>query len=137
MIRIEIPGPAVAKGRPRATVIGERARMYTPAATESYEAKVAWLAKQAMAGRPPLDQAVEVVIRVGIIPPQSWSKKKISEAIEGRRRPLSRPDLDNLAKSVSDGLNGVIYVDDARICNLIVSKHYAPSAGVVVEVKPL
>lgn len=35
-------------------------------------------------------------------------------------------DVDNLAKSVLDGLNGVAYDDDDQITSLIVSKHIHP-----------
>ena len=47
-----VPGQPVGKGRPRATVRAGRARLYTPAKTEKYEARVALFAQQAMAGRP-------------------------------------------------------------------------------------
>ena len=36
----------------------------------------------------------------------------------------SRPDLDNLVKSVSDGLNGVAFRDDSQITELRAIKQY-------------
>jgi len=36
-----------------------------------------------------------------------------------------RPDADNLAKSVKDGLSGVLYHDDGQISELIVRKRIA------------
>ncbi len=35
-------------------------------------------------------------------------------------------DVDNLAKSVLDGLNGIAYDDDSQITSLIVNKHVHP-----------
>ena len=51
MLTFEIPGDPVAKARPRAAMVAGRARLYTPAKTEKYEARVAVFAQQAMAGR--------------------------------------------------------------------------------------
>lgn len=36
----EVPGKPQGKGRPRASVVGGHARMYTPAGTASYENKI-------------------------------------------------------------------------------------------------
>jgi Holliday junction resolvase RusA-like endonuclease len=35
-----------------------------------------------------------------------------------------RPDIDNLAKSVIDGLNSVAFNDDAQIADLHITKKY-------------
>ena len=57
MLTFEIPGDPVAKARPRASMVAGRARLYTPAKTEKYEARVALFAQQAMAGRPQAHEA--------------------------------------------------------------------------------
>ena len=47
-----------------------------------------------------------------------------------------RPDADNLAKSVKDGLSGVLYHDDGQISELIVRKRIAAQGdGPRVEVE--
>lgn len=132
-----IPGEAVAKGRPRATTIGGRARMFTPAKTERYESKVALFASQAMAGRPLLDCALRVQINVWIAPPVSWSGKKRRAAFAREIYPTSRPDADNVAKAVTDACNGVVWTDDSRIVDLRVRKNFALEPRVVVEVSPV
>jgi len=137
MIRIEIPGTPVPKSRPRAAVIAGRARLFTPAPTRSFEAAVAWIARQAMGDAQPFDEALSVEIRVHLTPPASWSAKQRALALAGRRWPTSRPDVDNLGKSVCDGCNGIVWTDDSRIVELSVSKTYAASAGVVVDVRPV
>jgi len=35
-----------------------------------------------------------------------------------------RPDIDNLAKSVIDGLNNIAFKDDGQIADLHITKHY-------------
>jgi len=38
---------------------------------------------------------------------------------------VGKPDCDNLAKSVCDALNGILWDDDRQICRLVVEKWYA------------
>jgi Holliday junction resolvase RusA-like endonuclease len=136
-IRFEIPGDAVAKGRPRATTIGGKARLYTPAKTERYESRVAVFAQQAMAGRLPLDEALSVRIVATLAIPASWSKRRRQAALAGEVYPVSRPDADNIAKAVTDGANGIAWVDDSRIVALTVTKVYGATPCVSVCIEPL
>ena len=39
---------------------------------------------------------------------------------------VPRPDTDNFAKAVMDGMNEVMYDDDSQIADLYVSKRWAP-----------
>ena len=55
---------------------------------------------------------------------KSFSKKKTALALAGELRPTSKPDLDNYAKILADGLNEIIYKDDAQIIEIIVEKFY-------------
>ncbi|OXE37422.1 MAG: hypothetical protein CGW95_01600 [Phenylobacterium zucineum] len=45
-------------------------------------------------------------------------------------------DIDNLAKAVLDGLNGVAYVDDRQVISLSARLVAAESAGVDVVISP-
>jgi len=63
--------------------------------------------------------------------PKSWSKTKKENA--GWH--ISRPDADNLAKSIKDALNGVAYKDDSQVCHLQVRKQYAQFDGVRIEME--
>ncbi len=136
-IHFEIPGPPVAKGRPRAAVIAGRPRLYTPAKTERYESRVALFAQQAMAGRPPLDGAVHVEIVAWLAVPRSWSVKRRVLALTDKIHPAARPDVDNLAKAVLDGANGIVWRDDSQIVRLDVAKCYGNTARVDVLVRAL
>ena len=48
--------------------------------------------------------------------------KPLPKSVKVPRPWTLKPDLDNLAKSVLDALNGVAYVDDAQIVKLTVRK---------------
>ena len=137
MIEFTVPGPPVGKGRPRATTIGGHARMYTPAATVSYESLVAHVAHEAMAGRALLDGPLAMRLDIRCAVPASWSKRKRSDALAGRVRPTTKPDSTNIAKAVEDGCNGVAYRDDVQIVESWITKRYATTPGVVVTVEQL
>lgn len=137
VIQLTIPGEPVAKGRPRAAVIRGQARPYTPAKTERYESRVALFAQQAMRGRPPFDGALSVEVIAYLPVPRSWSGKRQRMALAGDIRPTGRPDADNVAKSVTDGCNGIVWRDDSRIVDLHVVKRYAADPRVVVTVGAL
>jgi Holliday junction resolvase RusA-like endonuclease len=52
------------------------------------------------------------------------------------KRP-KKPDIDNLIKSVCDGLNGVAYKDDSQIVKLTSSKIFANRDGIDIYIKEL
>ena len=81
--------------------------------------------------------ALSVALDIRIEIPKSWSAAKRAEALAGRLHPTGKPDVDNIIKSVYDGLNGVCWVDDAQICNGVQYKRYAAEPGVLVGIKEL
>ena len=84
-----------------------------------------------MAGREPLKTPLRVMIEATMSIPLSWSKAKRQAALNGDVYP-SRPDVDNIAKTVLDGMNGVVYEDDAQVTHLKVNKKYAQEGSVTV-----
>ena len=105
---------------------------YTPQKTAAYEQQVAWCAKQAMGVAGPLAGPVSVSITACFGIPESWSQKRKAAALWTRK--ASRPDLDNIIKSIGDGCNGIVWNDDSQIVTLECSKVYALHAMVIVEV---
>lgn len=66
-------------------------------------------------------EPIEVYIDFYLPIPQSIShKKQLKIELEQHVR---KPDLDNLAKSILDGMNGNIFSDDAQIVCLVLKKH--------------
>jgi crossover junction endodeoxyribonuclease RusA len=106
-----VPGKPQAKQRPR---IGRNGHVYTPKETVAYEKLVgeSWLA--AGGGLVPKGTAVEVVVHVY----GDRVEIEVNEA-EGLKA-TARADLDNIAKSVLDGLNGVAWDDDRQVAKIIV-----------------
>jgi Holliday junction resolvase RusA-like endonuclease len=127
-----IPGDPRGKGRPKATAIGGRARVYTDLKTRSYEGQIANLADFAMNGAEPLSGPVHVNVRVLFKPVSSTSKKAREAMLAMEIMPAKRPDLDNVVKAVLDGMNGIAFKDDAQVCSMTAAKRYAATAGVEV-----
>lgn len=131
MITFTIPGPAVGKGRPRATRQG---RLYTPEKTVRYESLVALAAQEAMQDKWPTEYPIRITINIYCDIPQSWSQKKKNAALDGTIRPTGKPDWDNVGKAISDALNGIVYKDDKQIVWALVTKQYALAPCVEVQV---
>ena len=136
MIAFEIPGPPAGKGRPRAFRMGNSVRMHTPEKTASYESLVKLAARMAMKSAAPMAFPVALSLIVLHPIPKSWSKRRQEAALAGTERPTTKPDADNVAKVVADACNGIVWVDDAQVVELHVSKRYSSAPGVMVEVMP-
>jgi Holliday junction resolvase RusA-like endonuclease len=107
---------------------------YLTKAIKDYQALVSWKAKEAMQGKEKLTNAVKVKILINRSVPESWSKKKRKQALEGYVMPITRPDSDNSIKGIFDGLNDIVYNDDAQICSHSVDKQYSEKDSVHVAV---
>lgn len=83
---------------------------------------------------PPLDAPVEVNLVFHISIPPSYSLKKRRELV-GQPH-TKKPDLDNLIKGFYDSANGILWIDDNRVCKCTATKVYATEPGVSWEVKP-
>ena len=125
VIEFEIPGPVRGKGRPRFARAGAFTRTYTDAKTASYESDVKVFASHAMAGADPLDEGVRVEITIHRMAPRSWGVRRHLAAIEGRTIPTGKPDCDNVAKIICDGMIGIVYTDDRLVSELLVLKRFA------------
>ena len=130
-VYIVVDGIPVAKGRARMTRQGHA---FTPAKTRQYEDVLRLAAAQAMGDRPPLDCAVEVLVRVDLPIPKSMSKKKKELAMAGELLPTTRPDVDNYMKSALDGINSIVIRDDALVVYAKVSKRYSEKPRLTIEV---
>jgi len=129
-----VPGTPVPKGRPRFTRQG---RTYTPAKTKSYEEQIAILGKAAMNGLEPLKTPVAVLVTVFFPIPASYSAKRREACLAGLEKHTKRPDLDNVVKAITDGMNGVVYEDDCQIVRIVAKKDYCHDAMVEVMVQEM
>ena len=130
-VQFTIPGDPVAKGRPKFTRTGFA---YTPQKTARYENLVRLAYAGEYPDRNPSESAVSISIVSTFPVPASWPKKKKLLAIMEKIFKKSRPDLDNLIKSVCDGLNEVAWKDDAQIFELYACKKYGEVPKTEVEI---
>lgn len=140
-ITFEVPGVARGQGRPRATIRGGHASVYETAEDKSYKGLIQFHAMQKLNEEglnypfptPATGFKVELVISKAI--PKSFSKKKQNAAYADKILPLTKPDLDNVAKIYLDALNGIVWEDDSAVTSLSISKQYWNVERVVVIVE--
>lgn len=130
MITFEIPGRPHAKQRARSTRTG---RHYTPNATVNAETFIRLTAAQHFAA--PWEGPVALDVLAVFEPAASWSKAKRGRLLGAAH--VQRPDLDNVAKSVCDGMNGVAFADDAQIADFRCRKVWGPVAKTIVTLRRL
>jgi len=131
-LTFEIPGVPVAKGRARSTKSGHH---YTPAKTRAYEECVALYAMTAMKRAKPLTCPIDLDVWFELPIPKSWSKLNHNLAAENVLQHVTRPDVDNLLKSIKDGCNGVLWHDDSQVWRVRACKTYGriPRTTVIVS----
>jgi Holliday junction resolvase RusA-like endonuclease len=124
----------IAKGRPKFRRIGKFVSTYTPKKTKDYETLVAEAATKCMDGHEPLETPLRLNVTFNMPIPKSYSKKHKDACLEGLDKPINKPDIDNLCKSLFDGMNGIVFKDDGQIVTLIVSKKYWTEGLITVTV---
>ena len=132
-----IPGEPRGKGRPRFARMGNFVKTYTDAKTASYEDQIRFYALKTMGSTEPIKRPVGVYIHIRVGVPKSYSKKRTEDCLSGLERPTKKPDWDNVAKSVCDGMNGIVFDDDTQVVDAHVTKVYNAEAGVDVMVQEL
>ena len=78
--------------------------------------------------------AVSIKIMFRFAPPASWSNKRRQAVIAARAPKITKPDLDNLVKAVTDAMNAVVYDDDNRIYSIEACKIYGPVDDIGIEI---
>jgi len=101
----------------------------------AHEAAIAKYARIAVMGLPLLrGEAVSIAIEAHFVPPKSWSKRGVADALAGRMAHLSKPDWDNVAKSVCDAFKGIVWDDDSRVVMGQVQKSWAAEPMIRVTI---
>lgn len=115
----------------------QNGKAYTKKRTKDFESTVAELSKLAMKGNEPIEEPLKVTIICVFKIPKSWSKKKKEQAINESVVPdvSGIGDTSNLAKSIEDGMNGIVYVDDKQIIDLRSIKKYGEKDEVFVFIE--
>ena len=134
LIEIVLPGPPRGKGRPKFSTHGGVSRAYTDAGTRAYELKLAWQAKQGMRGKPPLEGPLHLSVIAYMPIPKHMSKKDKIAAERGEIVPIGKIDIDNIAKSAMDGLNGIVFHDDNQVVLASICKFYSENPRLRISV---
>ena len=129
-VRFKIPGPPIAKQRPR---LGKGGHVYTPTKTKVYEeiCRLSYGSRYFFE-----DEYISIKILFKFEVPKSYSKKKKQDALEGKIRP-SKADIDNYVKSILDALNNIAYKDDRRVCSIYAEKIYSDRTETIVEIESI
>ena len=130
-IMFVVNGKPIGKGRPRFTNRGGFVRAYTPRETTNYEKKIADTYKEKYGDRI-TDKPVRLVVTAVFPIPKAFRKQEKEDALNGRIAPTKKPDIDNILKTVMDGLNGVAYNDDAQVVLLHGRKKYTDYIDIAV-----
>jgi len=115
-ITFTVDGQPVAKQRPRTKKTKNGYSTRTPKKTKDYESLVAQSAMIALVGREMYDEKAELSVSIII-----------------HREDARRADIDNIVKSVMDGMEKVVYHNDSQVLELY-SRLYRKSKPARVEV---
>src|SRR5699024_8119639 len=138
-MQIIIEGRAVPQGRPRAVRMGAGVRKYDPPKSKAYKQMVAAKVRSYMKinGIQTITEPIAVHLNFYFTPPKSYSKKKLKLVEEGKLHYTKLPDADNLAKSVLDSCNKILFKDDSQVVELNITKQYGKEDYVDVKVEVL
>ncbi len=120
MFKIIIDGKIQPKERPR---FG-KGKVWTAKKTAKSEQKIAAAFKKKYPNSKPIKEACKMEILVCRKIPTNFSKKNKMLALCGEIKPVTRPDIDNQLKTIMDSLNGLAYIDDSQVCEVVIKKQY-------------
>ena len=129
-VTFTVPGDPVPQPRPRVSTVGGFARAYVPAKhpVHAYRSQVAAAARAA--GLTEAASPVAITIEATFGRPLSHYRKA---GVKPTAPPLPRPDVDNIAKSVLDGLQDVVG-DDTKGERLAIEKVWGREGSTTVTI---
>lgn len=133
-MKLVIPGEPVPQGRPRSSIKGGRVHVRDTDKSRDYKNLVSWSAKSQYKGKP-LEKELKVFIDIYRPNQKKVSNKQRILREKGHVRPIVRPDIDNYIKSVFDGLDGIVWIDDAQVVSLVAEKFYSDNPRVEIDIR--
>ena len=115
MIKLVIPGRPVPKARPRLSRAGRKTLVYTPRETSKYEKMVGYIALDAFKGKPLLGE-IELNIKL------YFKDKRL-------------PDVDNVLKSLMDGLQGNAFENDRQVKKISIERFIDKNERAEIEIR--
>lgn len=116
MIQFSVSGLPIPKARARTmTLPNGRSHTYTPDKTAAWETAIRLQARRYHPSEL-LDGPLQAELTFYLPKPKSTPKRVTY--------PATKPDLDNLAKSVFDALEGILFTNDSRIVDKVLHKRF-------------
>jgi Holliday junction resolvase RusA-like endonuclease len=97
-----------------------------------YKTELGWKLRQNIDS--PIQGAVQVNVVFYLPIPKTWKQDKRALAMQGKIRPTSKPDTDNLLKGLCDAANKIVWNDDAAVVDMNCSKWYSANPRIEIEV---
>ena len=129
----EVPGEIFGKESPLVNMY--TGRVYTQNKNKDYEFLVQQYFKIKYPNYQTLDGRISINIIAYLKIPKSTSKTKTQEMLENKLSPTKKPDVDNIAKSILDAMNGFVFKDDNQVSKISVEKRFALEEKAVITVE--
>lgn len=135
-ISFEIIGEAQAQGRPRAGKnFSGKTVLYDPATSRDFKQYVKLVASQ-YKPQELISGPIHLELTFYQPTPKKYHTKPKQALIDaGLLLPVTKPDIDNLAKGVKDGLTKIIWQDDSQVVSMAVKKLYSMTPRVEVLIR--
>ncbi|EOB6961935.1 RusA family crossover junction endodeoxyribonuclease [Staphylococcus aureus] len=114
--------------RPRFRNTGRFVQTYMPTSYTKHKAYI-----QGQMPKLNLEHALKIELDFYFPLLKSWSKKKKNEMV-GQYK-VTKPDIDNLIKTVLDACNGHVWKDDNQITEITSSKRYGLEPKIIMRVE--
>lgn len=137
-ISFTIPGKAVPQLRPRIVRKGKHSGLAEQETVKNYKSFVRLVAADHIKGINadwPTHSPIKIYLQFLFQSKRSWSKRKTEMALNGELTHTSKPDLDNLIKSITDALTGLVWNDDSQIYELHAEKRYSQQSAINVTIE--
>ena len=112
----------VAQPRQRHTIFAGHVKSYTPtkAPVNVFKAAVQMALQENHGNNPPLDGPLHLAVEFFLPRPKSliWKSRPMPQLPHA-----TRPDIDNLLKSVMDAMKGMAWRDDTQVSEVVASKY--------------
>ncbi|PTH23154.1 RusA family crossover junction endodeoxyribonuclease [Staphylococcus auricularis] len=116
--------------RPRFRNTGKFVQTYMPASYTQHKQFIQKQLPQAM-----LETNLKIEIYFYYKPPKSWSKKRKVIALGKYKE--TKPDIDNLIKTVLDAGNNHLWKDDKQIVDIRSFKQYGEEAKIIMKLEEI
>lgn len=125
IIELKVDAP-MSSPRPRFRNTGKFVQTYMPKKYTDHKKDLQWQMPMLM-----IDEPIKLTIEFHFPLLKSWSKKKHVAMVGQYKR--TKPDIDNLIKTVLDAANGHLWNDDNQIVEITSFKKYAEEPKIIMH----